>query len=109
MLAKKEDRKTSTMLCQIVGTGQFVKVNIRKEYERPSKQFLVQVDHEPESGYTWLRNSAIGIITAHDHAWFRAQGFRGLEHKGKFYMQLEPVVDVMPTSAELAKAKSVIL
>lgn len=106
---KKEDRKTFTVTCNVVGTEQLVKVNVRKEFDRPSKQFLVQVDHDPEGEHTWLRNSAMGIITAHEQEWFSSQGFNGLEHKGKLYMQLEPLVEVMPTAAELAKAKSVVL
>lgn len=106
---KKEDRKTSTILCSVVGTEQFIKVNVRKEFERPSKQFLVQVDSSEDGEHTWLRNSAMGIITAHEQEWFSSQGFKGLEHKGKFYMQLEPVIESMPTAAELAKAKSVVL
>lgn len=103
------DRRTSTMLCQVVGTEQFIKVNVRKECERPIEPFLVQVDPSEDGAYTWLRNSSIGIITAHESEWFSAQGFSGLEHNGKLYMQLEPVVEVMPTAAELVKAKSVIL
>lgn len=103
------DRKTSTMLCQVVGTEQFVKVNVRKECERPIEPFLVQVDRSEDGEHTWLRNSAIGIVTAHESEWFSAQKFSGLEHNGRQYMQLQPVVEVMPTSAELAKAKSVIL
>lgn len=107
--APTTDRKTSTMLCQVVGTEQFVKVNIRKECERPIEPFLVQVDPSEDGKHTWLRNSAIGIVTPHEAQWFSAQNFSGLEHNGKLYMQLEPVVEVMPTAAELARAKSVIL
>jgi hypothetical protein len=98
-------RVTTTMLCST--NGKFVKVNIRKEYEKPTEPFFVQVDGD-EDGNIWLRNSAIGVVTAHEAEWFTAQEFKVRQINSNLYMLLEPVSEAMPTLTEFKKAKEVV-
>lgn len=101
-------RKTSTVLCQVVGTGQFIKVNVRHENERPKGEFFVQVDRD-EEGYVWLRNSNMGIVTAHEGDWFSDQNFQAREVNGNYFMLLTPVTEEMPSLEQFKKATVVTL